>query len=335
MIRTKRSLTVLLGTMFLSLSMGGRFAGAGMVDWPRRIGLPGGRAVLYEPKVKKHEGNEIEAVAAVSFLIRDATTPVLGTVRFTGRILTEQDSEMATLEIDRVIEAEFPAGPDGDGIDPAILARSEMPRWNLPMTVEGYHSLLSGARAGRAIVGSGTESPQPPTKPDLRPSPPEYTSLAIMTSVHPKANFPPSGTFHIRSIEVPPELKDRETVTKRLRQALTRHLTEEGYRYEPSSEDPAFLVDASLSFRQDREGTGAPPGNPPENNREELGGGYLTVEIRDPATDRRMWRGVVEARGMLDTTDEEKDHRVDFVVGRMLAGFPPEQPEISPAGMGP
>jgi len=312
---------ILFGTALLALLYSGGRAGGATVDWPRRIGLPGGKAVLYEPKVEKHDGNEIEAVAAVSMLIGDATVPVLGSVRFAGRVLTEQDSGMATLEIQRILGADFPPAAGSHGIDPGILARSEMPRWNIPITVASYHSLLSSARPGRAIVGNGTETAQPPERQTPQSLLPDYSGLTIMTSVHPSAAFPPSETFDIRSVRVPPDVKDGESAVRILRKALSDLLAAKGYRYEPDRADPGFIMNAGLSFEEPeggREETRAPADGESDTIK-----GILTLEIRDPDSGRRLWRGTAEGR-LLPRTEEERTQRLDFIIGRMLAGFPPE-----------
>jgi hypothetical protein len=309
---------VLFGTALLALLQTGGTAEGAMVDWPRRIGLPGGRAVLYEPKVEKHDGNEIEAVAAVSMLIGDATAPVLGSVRFAGRVLAEQDSGMATLEIKQVMGTDFPPVPGAGGINPGALARSEMPRWNIPITVENYHALLSSARAGRALVGNGTETAKPLER-DLPQSPfPDYSGLTIMTSVHPKAEFPRSGTFDIRSIRIPPDMQDGKSAGDSVRKALIGQLAGKGYRHDPNSGSPEFLVNANLSFGEPEEESKGAASLPPA--------GILSLEIRDPHSGRRLWRGTAEGR-VFSGSGEERTRRFDFIVGRMLAGFPPKPRE--------
>jgi hypothetical protein len=324
--RVSFPLAAILGVLAMALPAEGT-----TVDWPRRIGLPGGRAVLYEPKVEKHDGNEIEAVAAVSMLIGDATVPLVGSVRFAGKVLTEQNSDMATLEIERVIDTDFPPGTGGDRIEPGILARSEMPRWNIPITVEAYHALLSSAREGRAVVGTGTETGRTPDPLPPRSMPPEYSGLTIMTSVHPKAEFPPSGTFNIPSIRVSPEAQQaREPIANAFRNALARHLAEKGYRYEPGAATPEFQVNVDLSLRAPREGDQSPPGGIVGNGGRKPGERVLALEIRDPESGRRLWRGTAEGRGMTGI-EADPGGRADFIVGRMLAGFPPEGPGEEPA----
>jgi len=304
-------------------------APAGTVDWPRQIGLPGGKAVLYEPKVEEYEGAEIAAAAPMSVRLGDATEAVFGSVRFTGKVAADTTTGMATLKILKVLEATFPK-ERRTGADPGLLVRSEMPRWNIPMSLEGYHALLSSAREGRAIIGDGTQAAREEVSPATGSPPAGYRNLALMASFSPNAVFPKSGDYAIRSIRVPSAVPDADGVRARLRKALAANMREKGFVLAPESAASVLFVDAAIDIRERGPGPAgegiAPPGEPPigRGPAGEPPQGTLSLEIRDPGTGRRIWRGAVDAGLLLDASEIEKDQRVTYVIHRLLQGFPPE-----------
>lgn len=107
----KRSVKKFLGMAFLSFLALMLFRApllAAQDAWPKRFEHPKGTVVMYQPQLESFQDDKLTARAAVSVKTTTMKTPVFGAVWLSGRVLTDRDTRMATIDEVKVTEAKFP-----------------------------------------------------------------------------------------------------------------------------------------------------------------------------------------------------------------------------------
>jgi hypothetical protein len=105
-------------------------------EWPRELDADFGSVVMYQPQLESYSGNTLEARAAVSVTPSGETTPTFGAVWFEGRLVTDVDADVASLESVVVTAAKF---PDAKGDEVRRLSRyleDEIPKWEMVLSKE-------------------------------------------------------------------------------------------------------------------------------------------------------------------------------------------------------
>ncbi|MDI6853108.1 MAG: hypothetical protein QME75_05825 [Deltaproteobacteria bacterium] len=84
-----------------------RPAGAAPDPWPKRLEHPKGTVILYQPQVEDLKGDKLAAYAAVSVQKKEWKQPEFGVLWLTGRVVTDRDTRMATIDEVKVTDAKF------------------------------------------------------------------------------------------------------------------------------------------------------------------------------------------------------------------------------------
>ncbi len=108
----KRAAKTLMGTAILTILAWtlilGRPVLAAQDAWPKRFEHPKGTVVMYQPQLESFRDDKLTARAAVSVKTKLMKAPVFGAVWLSGRVLTDRDTRMATIDEVKVTEAKFP-----------------------------------------------------------------------------------------------------------------------------------------------------------------------------------------------------------------------------------
>ena len=109
--------------------------------WPREIITPGAAIVIYQPQVETFSENDLTSRAAVSVKATDKEEPVFGAVWFEARINTDRDTRTVTLLDTKVSRVRFPNVTPDQEKQFAALVESEIPKWDLLLSLD---RLLTG-----------------------------------------------------------------------------------------------------------------------------------------------------------------------------------------------
>lgn len=110
--RTARKLGGLIAITFLILALGlmlSRPAPAAQGSWPKRFEHPKGTVVMYQPQLESFKDDQLTARAAVSVKTKEMKAPVFGALWLSGRVLTDRDQRLATIDEVKVTDAKFPS----------------------------------------------------------------------------------------------------------------------------------------------------------------------------------------------------------------------------------
>jgi hypothetical protein len=99
-----------LTVLAMVLILGGRstLAQETKDKWPKRFEHPKGTVVMYQPQLESWQGDVLTAYAAVSAQKKEWKNPVFGALWLTGRVLTDRDTRMATIEDVKITDIKFP-----------------------------------------------------------------------------------------------------------------------------------------------------------------------------------------------------------------------------------
>lgn len=120
--------------------------------WPRQIDLPEAEIVVYQPQPETFEGNNVTARTALSITPSGSDTPVFGAVWLTSRLSTDRDTRTATIEditVDRVV---FPESTDEQQEQLSDILESEIPKWNLEISLDRLLTTLELADQRKEIA---------------------------------------------------------------------------------------------------------------------------------------------------------------------------------------
>jgi hypothetical protein len=81
---------------------------SGQDKWPRRFQHPKGTVTMYQPQLEDFKGDKLTAYAAISFQKKDWKQPVFGAVWLEGRVMTDRDTRMCTIDDIKVTDLRFP-----------------------------------------------------------------------------------------------------------------------------------------------------------------------------------------------------------------------------------
>jgi len=92
----------------LALLLSGRPALAAQDPWPKRFEHPKGTVVMYQPQMEDFKNDVLTGRAAVSVKKKEWKEPVFGAVWLSGRVRTDRDTRMATIDDVKITDAKFP-----------------------------------------------------------------------------------------------------------------------------------------------------------------------------------------------------------------------------------
>jgi len=106
------------------------------LGWPRELDADFGEVVMYQPQLESYSGNTLEARAAVSVTRTGETAPTFGAIWFEGRLVTDVDADLASLESVVVTAAKFPEAKDDHVRLLSRYLEEEIPKWEMVLSKE-------------------------------------------------------------------------------------------------------------------------------------------------------------------------------------------------------
>jgi hypothetical protein len=131
------------------------------LGWPRQLDADFGEVVMYQPQLESYSGNTLEARAAVSVTPKGETAPVFGAVWFEGRLVTDVDADLASLESVKVTAAKFPDAKQDEVQRLSRYLEAEIPKWEMILSKEqliaGMDELSSGVGGDAGLRNDAPE----------------------------------------------------------------------------------------------------------------------------------------------------------------------------------
>jgi hypothetical protein len=113
-----------------------RPAWAAQDSWPKRFEHPKGTVVMYQPQLEDLKDDRLTARAAVSVKTKTMKAPAFGAVWLSGRVLTDRDTRMATIDEVKVTDARFPDATPEQLEKLKNFLNTEMAEWSVPIALD-------------------------------------------------------------------------------------------------------------------------------------------------------------------------------------------------------
>ncbi len=120
--------------------------------WPREIETERGLVVMYQPQPEALQDNALEGRAAVSVTPSGDTEPVFGAIWFRARLETDRDERIATIADIEIQQTRFPNFSDDEAAPLKSLLETEIPRWDLPISIDALVASLDLVAERRAAA---------------------------------------------------------------------------------------------------------------------------------------------------------------------------------------
>jgi len=123
-------------------------------NWPQQIDTQRGQILVYQPQPDSLVDNVLEGRAAVSLMLTGQTEPDFGAIFFKARLETDRAERIATIDDIEVTQARF---PDKEADDIAALSKlleEEIPKWNLPISLDALVATLDLAEERREAAAN-------------------------------------------------------------------------------------------------------------------------------------------------------------------------------------
>ena len=104
--------------------------------WPKRFEHPKGTVIMYQPQLEDFKDDKLTARAAVSVKTKEMKVPVFGAVWLSGRVLTDRDTRMATIDEVKVTDAKFPGAKPEQLEKLKTFLNTEMAQWSVPISLD-------------------------------------------------------------------------------------------------------------------------------------------------------------------------------------------------------
>jgi hypothetical protein len=105
-------------------------------SWPKRFDDPKGTVVMYQPQLEDFKDDKLTARAAVSVKTKAMQAPVFGAIWLTGRVRTDRDTRMATIDEVKVTDARFPDAKPEQLEKLTAFLNTEMAGWSIPIALD-------------------------------------------------------------------------------------------------------------------------------------------------------------------------------------------------------
>ena len=127
--------------------------------WPREIDTAEGVVTMYQPQVDSLEGDIIAGRSAVMVQPEDGSEPLFGAVWIEARIITDLDSRVVTFDDIRIPQVRFPEVTEDREQKLIDLLTSEMPTWNVEMSLDRLVTALDLAERANQAAEDFDDSP--------------------------------------------------------------------------------------------------------------------------------------------------------------------------------
>ena len=123
-------------------------------QWPQRIDAPRGTVIVYQPQPDKLDGNVLEGRAAVSGTLTGETEQRFGAIFFKARLETDREERIATIANIEILQTRFPNQTDEQVEALTTLLESEIPKWDLPISLDALVATLDLAAERREAAAN-------------------------------------------------------------------------------------------------------------------------------------------------------------------------------------
>jgi hypothetical protein len=110
--------------------------------WPREINLPQGDVIIYQPQPENLTGDILTGRAAIALELKDRDQPIFGAVWFSARLDTDREERLATLLEVEVNNIRIPIEDEGKSQELVKLLETEMPKWQLSISIDNLLATL-------------------------------------------------------------------------------------------------------------------------------------------------------------------------------------------------
>jgi len=129
--------------------------------WPKKFVHPKGTAIMYQPQLEDMKDDKLTGFAAVSVQKKEWKQPVFGAVWLAGRVVTDRDTRMATIDEVKVTDAKFPDATPEQLEKLKTFLNEEMQDWSTTISLDRLLAALAVVEKERAAdAGLKNEPPK-------------------------------------------------------------------------------------------------------------------------------------------------------------------------------
>jgi hypothetical protein len=144
---SKRPARKLMGIAILAILAGALILGGPVLaeqdPWPKRFQHPNGTVIMYQPQVEDMQDDKLTAYAAVSVQKKEWKQPVFGALWLAGRVVTDRDTRMATIDEVKVTDAKFPDAKPEELEKLETFLNQEMQDWSTTISLDRLLAALA------------------------------------------------------------------------------------------------------------------------------------------------------------------------------------------------
>ncbi len=144
---SKRPVSQLMGIAILAILAGSLILGrpvlAAQDPWPKLFKHPKGTVIMYQPQLEDMKDDKITAYAAVSAQKKEWKQPVFGALWLAGRVVTDRDTRMATIDEVKVTDAKFPDAKPEQLEKLKTFLNEEMQDWSTSISLDRLLAALA------------------------------------------------------------------------------------------------------------------------------------------------------------------------------------------------
>jgi len=141
--------TVILTILSLALLLA-RPALAAQDSWPKRFEHPKATVIMYQPQLEEMKGDKLTAYTAVSVQKKEWKQPVFGAVWLAGRVDTNRDTRMATIDEVKITDAKFPEATPKQLEKLKTFLNEEFQDWSTTISLDRLLAALELVEKGHA-----------------------------------------------------------------------------------------------------------------------------------------------------------------------------------------
>lgn len=144
---------------FMGVALWGILAGALMFGrpvlaaqdlWPKRFQHPKGTVIMYQPQLEDMQDDKLTAYAAVSAQKKEWKQPVFGALWLAGRVVTDRDTRMVTIDEVKITDAKFPDAKPEQLEKLKTFLNEEMQDWSTTLSLDRLLAALAVAEKEHA-----------------------------------------------------------------------------------------------------------------------------------------------------------------------------------------
>jgi len=141
---------LIIALLLLAAGQRGALAQEAQDPWPKRLEHPKGAVVMYQPQLEDFQDDKLTARAAVSVKTKEMKAPLFGAVWLSGRVVTDRDTRMATIDEVKVTEAKFPDAKPEQLEKLTTFLNTEMAAWSFPISLDRLLAALEVVEKAQA-----------------------------------------------------------------------------------------------------------------------------------------------------------------------------------------